>query len=201
LTGNGGFSIRQRNRTVVLQMCFAPRAGLSAVISEGGQWPQKGFLPSRPDLVLGMPLRRRRRHSYQPRAIGLGSSPQARFPALKARLILPPRQEQPPQRYEAGRWPALGKRGHEPRAIALGWYETGRWPGSNGVSPQTRIGQQGGGYMKRYLLSIYKRRLNPVLSRLLKEFVLHPGAIHDLPLEALSGPPNPKPVRGCNRLK
>ena len=36
-----------------------------------------------------MPLRRRRRHSYQPRAIALGSSPQAPFPALKGRLILP----------------------------------------------------------------------------------------------------------------
>jgi hypothetical protein len=164
LTGDGGFSIRQRNRTVVLQMCFAHRAGLSAVISEGGQWPQKRFLPSRPDVVLVMPLRRRRRHSYQPRAIALGSSPQALFPALKARLILPPRQEQPPQRYEACRWPALGKWGREPTAIALGWYAAGRWPGSNGVSPKTRIGQQGGGSMRRSVLPIYKRRPNPALA-------------------------------------
>ena len=54
--------------------------------------------------------------------------------------------------------------GDELRAIALGWYEAGRWPGSNGVSPQTRIGQQGGGSMKTYVLPIYKRRPNPTLS-------------------------------------
>src|ERR1039458_9109633 len=90
--------------------------------------------------VQGLPLRRRRRHSYQPRAFALGSSPQARFPALKARLILPPHQEQPPQYYETGRWPALGKRGREPRANALGWYEAGRWPESNGVSPKPGSG-------------------------------------------------------------
>jgi hypothetical protein len=73
-----------------------------------------GFLPSRPDAVLGMPPGRRRRHSYQPRAFALGSSPQTRFPALKARLILPAHQEQP----------------------LLGWYKAGRWPESNGVSPK-----------------------------------------------------------------
>jgi hypothetical protein len=105
---------------------------------------QDGFLQSGPDVVPGMTLRRRRRHSYQPRAFALGSSPQAQLLALKARLILPPRQEQPPQCYEAGRWPALGKQDHEPRANALGWYEAGRWPESNGVSPQARIGQLGG---------------------------------------------------------
>jgi hypothetical protein len=122
-----------------------------------------------------MPLRRRRRHSYQPRAFALGSSPQARFPALKARLILLPHQEQPPQCYKAGRWPALGKRGHEPRTNALGWYEAGRWPESNGVSPQARIGQQGGGDMKMHILRIYKKRPDRALSRLLKKLVLRRG--------------------------
>ena len=53
------------------------------------RWAQDRFLPTSPDVVLAMPLRRRRRHSYQPRAFALGSSPRARIPALKARLILP----------------------------------------------------------------------------------------------------------------
>ena len=64
--------------------------------------------------------------------------------------------------------------GDEPRAIALGWYETGRWPKSNRVSPQARIGQPGGGSMKMNILPIYKRRPNPALSRLLKKSVLRP---------------------------
>jgi len=38
--------------------------------------------------------------------------------------------------------------GQEPRASALGWYETGRRPESHGVSPQVRIGLQNRGYMK-----------------------------------------------------
>ena len=71
-------------------------------------------------------------------------------------------------------------RGDEPRAIALGWYETGRWPESNRAWHQARIGQQGRGYMKMYIFPIYKRRPNPALSRLLKKSVLRPPRMHAL---------------------
>ena len=70
-------------------------------------------------------------------------------------------------------------RGHEPRAIALGWYETGRWPESNGIYAQARIGQQGKGYMKMYIFPIYKRRPNPALSRRLKKSALRPTRTND----------------------
>jgi hypothetical protein len=48
--------------------------------------------------------------------------------------------------------------------------------------PQARIGQQGRGYMKKYILPIHKRRPNPALSRRLKKFVLRPGGIQLTPL-------------------
>jgi hypothetical protein len=49
------------------------------------QLPRHGHLwpPACRDAALGMLLRRRRRHSYQPRAVALGVSPERRFPALK----------------------------------------------------------------------------------------------------------------------
>ena len=53
--------------------------------------------------------------------------------------------------HEAGRWPAIPKRGHEPRAFALGWYEAGRWPDSHS-NPSGSREVAGIGFL------IYKRR-------------------------------------------
>ena len=119
-----------------------------------------------------MLLRRRRRHSYQPRAAALGVSPGRRFPALKARFILHPDRDQPSQAYEAGRWPAGAKRGHEPRAIALGWYESGRWPESSGACARTRMASHGARYMSVYILLLYRRCFSAPLARLSKNSVL-----------------------------
>ena len=108
---------RQQRVDFPLALAEVERVGVRGTavvltISARDRRAQDGFLPNRYDVVLGMPPTRRRRHSYQPRAFALGSSPRSRFPALKARLILPPHQEQPPQCYVAGRWLALGKRVH-----------------------------------------------------------------------------------------
>jgi hypothetical protein len=135
---------------------------------------QGRFLPGRFDAALGMLLRRRRRHSYQPRAVALGVSPERRFPALKARFIPYPGRDRPNRAYEAGRWPAVGKRGYEPRAIALGWYEPGRWPESSGVCSRTRMENQGARYMSVYILLLYRRCFSAPLARLSKNSVMRP---------------------------
>ena len=136
---------------------------------------QDRILPCRPEAALRTRLRRRRRHSYQPRANALGSLPERRSPALKARLILPRLQEPQPQTDEAGRWPAMETRGREPRASALGWYEIGPWPESEGAFSCAQIRKRAGRYIRIYIVPIYSRCSNTLLSRLLKNSVLHPA--------------------------
>ena len=38
----------------------------------------------------------------------------------------------------------------KPRANALGWYETGPWPESEGAFSYAQIGKRGGRYMRTY---------------------------------------------------
>jgi hypothetical protein len=135
-----------------------------------------------------MLLRRRRSHSYQPRALALGVSPGRRFPALKARFIPHPDRDQPSQAYEAGRWPAVGKRGYEPRAIALGWYEPGRWPESSGVCSRTRMESQWARYVSVYILLLYRRCFSAPLARLSKNSVMRPIAEAPIPAGACISP-------------
>jgi hypothetical protein len=41
----------------------------------------------------------------------------------------------------------MGTRDREPRASALGWYETGPWPESEGAFAYAQIGKRGGRYI------------------------------------------------------
>ena len=68
----------------------------------------------------------------------------------------------------------MGTRGREPRASALGWYETGPWPESEGAFSSAQIGKRGGRYIRIYIVPIYSRCSDALLSRLLKNSVLHP---------------------------
>jgi hypothetical protein len=65
-------------------------------------------------------------------------------------------------------------RGREPRASALGWYEVGPWPESDGAFAYAQIGKRGGRYIRIYIVPIYSRCSDALLSRLLKNSVLHP---------------------------
>src|ERR1035437_9661448 len=69
----------------------------------------------------------------------------------------------------------MGTRGREPRASALGWYEIGPWPESEGAFSSAQIGKRGGRYIRIYIVPIYSRCSDALLSRLLKNSVLHPG--------------------------
>lgn len=68
----------------------------------------------------------------------------------------------------------MGTRGREPRASALGWYEIGPWPESEGAFSSAQIGKRGGRYIRIYIVPIYSRCSDALLSRLLKNSVLHP---------------------------
>ena len=68
----------------------------------------------------------------------------------------------------------MGTRGREPRASALGWYEIGPWPESEGAFAYAQIGKRGGRYIRIYIVPIYSRCSDALLSRLLKNSVLHP---------------------------
>ena len=68
----------------------------------------------------------------------------------------------------------MGTRDREPRASALGWYETGPWPESEGAFSYAQIGKRGGRYIRIYIVPIYSRCSDALLSRLLKNSVLHP---------------------------
>src|ERR1035437_7723529 len=69
----------------------------------------------------------------------------------------------------------MGTRGREPRASALGWYETGPWPESEGAFSSAQIGKRGGRYIRIYIVPIYSRCSDALLSWLLKNSVLHPS--------------------------
>jgi hypothetical protein len=69
----------------------------------------------------------------------------------------------------------MGTRGREPRASALGWYEIGPWPESEGAFAYAQIGKRGGRYIRIYMVPIYSRCSDALLSRLLKNSVLHPS--------------------------
>ena len=68
----------------------------------------------------------------------------------------------------------MGTRDREPRASALGWYEIGPWPESEGAFSSAQIGKRGGRYIRIYIVPIYSRCSDALLSRLLKNSVLHP---------------------------
>ena len=59
-------------------------------------------------------------------------------------------------------------------ALALGWYETGPWPESEGAFAYAQIGKRGGRYTWIYIVPIYSKCSDALLSRLLKNSVLHP---------------------------
>src|ERR1035437_7995373 len=69
----------------------------------------------------------------------------------------------------------MGTRGREPRASALGWYEIGPWPESEGAFSSAQIGKRGGRYIRIYIVPIYSRCSDALLSWLLKNSVLHPS--------------------------
>jgi hypothetical protein len=72
----------------------------------------------------------------------------------------------------------MATRDREPRATALGWYETGPWPESEGAFAYAQIGKRGGRYIRIYIVPIYSRCSDALLSRLLKNSVLHPAGFH-----------------------
>jgi hypothetical protein len=69
----------------------------------------------------------------------------------------------------------MGPRGSKPRANALGWYETGPWPESEGAFSYPQIGERGGRYIRIKIVPIYLSGFDALLSRLLKNSVLLPG--------------------------
>jgi hypothetical protein len=45
-------------------------------------------------------------------------------------------------------------RDREPRASALGWYEIGPWPDSEGAFSSAQIGKRGGRYIRIYIVLV-----------------------------------------------
>jgi len=85
----------------------------------------------------------------------------------------------------------MGPRGREPRAFALGWYETGLWPEREGTFSYAQIGKRRGHYIRIYIVPIYGRDFGALLSWLLKNSGLLPGRTLGQPDENSRNPQNP----------